>query len=148
MFLEDEYEEENEGTSSDEENNNILQAVLIKWLNTRYLKPRLYHVAKSRHWWQNILPFYDSVRFKKILRMFPHHFQQLANLIQSHPVFSLQGNKPQACVELQLTVFFFWLGSTGSLFEVCSRFGLGEGIVILYTKRVIQAIMAKKKMFC
>ncbi len=30
MFLEDEYEEENEGTSSDEENNNILQAVLIK----------------------------------------------------------------------------------------------------------------------
>ena len=107
MFLKDEYEEENEGTLSDEEDNNILQAVLIKRLNTWYLKSRLYHIAKSRHWWQNILPFYDSVRFKKILRMFPHHFQQLANLIQSHPVFSLQGNKPQACVELQLTVFFF-----------------------------------------
>ena len=51
MFLEDEYEEENEGTSSDKEDNTILQAVLIKRLNTRYLKPRLYRVAKSRHWW-------------------------------------------------------------------------------------------------
>ena len=33
MFLKDEYEEENEGTSSDEEDNTILQAVLIKRLN-------------------------------------------------------------------------------------------------------------------
>ncbi|PKY56777.1 hypothetical protein RhiirA4_477314 [Rhizophagus irregularis] len=27
----------------------------------------------------------------------------------------------------------------------CSRFGIGEGTVILYTKRVIQAILAKKR---
>ena len=33
MFLKDEYEEENEGTSSDEEDNTILQTVLIKRLN-------------------------------------------------------------------------------------------------------------------
>ncbi len=30
MFLKDEYEEENEKTSNDKEDNNILQAVLIK----------------------------------------------------------------------------------------------------------------------
>ncbi|CAB5135540.1 unnamed protein product [Rhizophagus irregularis] len=59
--------------------------------------------------------------------MHPHNFQQLANLIRSHHVFSSQGNKPQACVEFQLAVFFCRLGSTGSLFEVCSRFGIGEG---------------------
>src|SRR6266498_5673934 len=77
--------------------------------------------------------------------MFPHNFQQLANLIRFHPVFLSQGNKPQACVKLQLAVFLFRLGSTGSLFEVCSRFEIGEGTVILYTKRVIQAIISKKK---
>jgi len=147
VFLEEEHEEEEEGTSSDEEDNVILQIALIRRLNTRYLKSRLYRVVKSKHWWQNVLPFYDSVRFKKLLRMFPHHFQQLANLIRSHPVFSSRGNKPQACVEFQLAVFLCRLGSTGSLFEVCSRFGIGEGTVILYTKRVIQAIMAKKKSF-
>ena len=79
--------------------------------------------------------------------MFPHHFQQLVDLISPHPVFSSQGNKPQVCVELQLAVFLCRLGSTGSLFEVCSRFGIGEGTVILYTKRIIQAIMAQKKTF-
>ena len=33
------------------------------------------------------------------------------------------------------------------MFEVCSRFGIGEGTVILYTKRVIQTIISKKKSF-
>ncbi|GBB93005.1 hypothetical protein RclHR1_00210001 [Rhizophagus clarus] len=147
IFLGDEHEEEDEEISSEEEDNSILQTVLIRRLNTRYLEPRLYHVVKSKHWWQNVLPFYDSVRFKKLLRMQPHNFQQLANLIRSHPVFLSRGNKPQACVEFQLAVFLCRLGSTGSLFEVCARFGIGEGTVILYTRRVIQAILAKKKSF-
>jgi hypothetical protein len=147
VFLRDEQEEEDEETSSDEEENIILQTALIRRLNTRYLKSRLYHVVKSKHWWQNVLPFYDTVRFKKLLRMLPYHFQQLADLIRSHPIFSSQGNKPQACIEFQLAVFLCRLGSTGSLFEVCSRFGIGEGTVILFTKRVIQAIMAQKKNF-
>ncbi|CAG8745403.1 13479_t:CDS:2 [Rhizophagus irregularis] len=76
------------------------------------------NLMKSKHWWQNVLPFYDITQFKKILRMHPHSFQQLANLIQSHHVFSSQGNKPQACIEFQLAVFLCQLGSsTGSLFE-------------------------------
>src|SRR6185503_18828555 len=79
--------------------------------------------------------------------MFPHHFQQLANLIRSHPVFLSQGNKSQACVEFQLAIFLYRLGSNGSLFEHCSKFGIGEGTIILYTKRIIQAIMAQKKLF-
>ncbi|EXX64371.1 hypothetical protein RirG_143350 [Rhizophagus irregularis DAOM 197198w] len=147
IFLGDEHEEEEEENSSDEEDNIILQTVLIKRINTRYSEPRLYRVVKSKHWWQNVLPFYDITRFKKILRMHHHSFQQLANLIRSHHVFSSQGNKPQAYVEFQLAVFLCRLGSTGSLFEVCSRFRIGEGTVILCTKRVIQAILAKKKRF-
>ncbi len=64
VFLEEEHEEEEERTSSDEEDNVILQTALIRRLNTRYLKSRLYRVVKSKHWWRNVLPFYDSVRFK------------------------------------------------------------------------------------
>ncbi|CAI2199582.1 10124_t:CDS:1, partial [Funneliformis geosporum] len=102
---------------------------------------------KSKHWWLEVLPSYDPNRFKKILRMFPHNFLQLSNLIRFHPVFLSQGTKPQVCIELQLAVFLCRLGSTGSLFGVCSRFGLGEGTVILYTKRVIQAILTQKNTF-
>jgi hypothetical protein len=147
QILLDEGYEKYEESSSEEEDNTILRLALIQQLNTRYLKPHIYHVAKSKHWWQEVLPLYDPNRFKKLLRMFPHHFQQLANLIRFHPVFLLQGPKPQVCVELQLAVFLCRLGSTGSLFGVCSRFGIGEGTVILYTKRVIQAIIAQKKTF-
>ncbi len=146
ILLDEEYEEYEE-SSSEEEDSTILRTALIQQLNTRYLKPRIYHVAKSKHWWQEVLPLYDPNRFKKLLRIFPHHFQQLANLIRFHPVFLLQGTKSQVCVELQLAVFLCRLGSTGSLFGVCSRFGIGEGTVILYTKRVIQAIIAQKKTF-
>src|SRR5215216_352424 len=139
--------EEEEENSSDEEENMILRTALIQRLNTRYLKPRIYNVAKSKHWWLEVLPSYDPNRFKKILRMFPHNFLQLSNLIRFHPVFLSQGTKPQVCIEHQLAVFLCRLGFTGSLFGVCSRFGLGEGTVILYTKRVIQAILTQKNTF-
>jgi len=139
--------EEEEENSSDEEENMVLRTALIQRLNTRYLKPRIYNVAKSKHWWLEVLPSYDPNRFKKILRMFPHNFLQLSNLIRFHPVFLSQGTKPQVCIELQLAVFLCRLGSTGSLFGVCSRFRLGEGTVILYTKRVIQAILTQKNTF-
>ncbi|CAG8712532.1 16411_t:CDS:1, partial [Funneliformis caledonium] len=76
--------EDNEASSSKEEDNIILQTVLIQRLNTRYLKFRIYHVAKSKDWWQNTLPLYDPIRFKKLLRMFSHYFQQLADLIRPH----------------------------------------------------------------
>ena len=50
MLLGDEYEEDEEVNSSKEEDNIIVQAVLIKRLNTRYLKSRIYRVIKSKHW--------------------------------------------------------------------------------------------------
>ena len=45
-------EEEEEGNSSEEEDNTVLQMVLIRRLNTNYIKPRIYCVAKSKHWWK------------------------------------------------------------------------------------------------
>src|ERR1043166_6774316 len=42
-----EEEEEEEENSSEEEDNTVLQMVLIRRLNTRYIKPRIYCVASS-----------------------------------------------------------------------------------------------------
>ena len=50
VFLEEEHKEEEEKSLSDEEDNVILQTALIRRLNTRYLKSRLYRVVKSKHW--------------------------------------------------------------------------------------------------
>ena len=47
LLLEDKpEEEEDKESSSEEEDNVILQAALIRRLNTRYLRSRIYHVAK------------------------------------------------------------------------------------------------------
>ncbi|CAI2184772.1 17740_t:CDS:1, partial [Funneliformis geosporum] len=69
------------------------------------------------------------------------------DLIYPYPVFLSQRNKPQICVELQLAVFLCRLSSTRSLFAVSSQFEIGEGTVILYIKRVIQAIVIQKETF-
>lgn len=61
MLLGDEYKEEEEADSSEEEDNIIVQAVLIKRLNTRYLKSQIYHIIKSKYWWQNVLSFYNPI---------------------------------------------------------------------------------------
>ncbi|CAG8720441.1 15676_t:CDS:2, partial [Funneliformis caledonium] len=83
--LEEEELEEEEETSSEKEESIILKATLVQQLTTRYLKSRIYYVAKSKHWWRNVLSSYDPVRFKKLLQMFLHHFQQLADLIRHYP---------------------------------------------------------------
>ncbi len=48
ILLDEEYEKY-EKSSSEEEDNTILRTALIQQLNTWYLKPCIYHVAKSKH---------------------------------------------------------------------------------------------------
>ena len=79
--------------------------------------------------------------------MHPNHFMQLADLIRSHPVFSVRGSKSQASVEFQLAVFLCRLESNKSIFEYYLRYRVSEKTIILYTKRVIQAIMVKKTLY-
>jgi len=50
-------------------------------------------------------------------------------------------------VELQLAIFLHRIGSRSDIFNICSKFGIGEGTVILYTKRIIKAIIAQKNLF-
>ncbi|GBB91751.1 hypothetical protein RclHR1_19100002 [Rhizophagus clarus] len=52
-----------------------------------YLEPRIYNIAKSQYWYHNILPSYDDIRFKKIMRIFSENFKKLVNLLSFHSIF-------------------------------------------------------------
>src|SRR2546429_1396855 len=134
-----------EDTGSEEEEDNELFVLSLLVLNEeRYLEPRIYNVAKSQHWYNDILPTYDDVRFKKILRMFPENFKSLVSLIKNHSIFQSNNSKKQAPVELQLAVFIRRLGSRNDIFSICSNYGIAEGTVILFCKRVMKAIISYK----
>ena len=50
-------------------------------------------------------------------------------------------------MKLQLAIFLHRIESRSDIFNICSKFGIGEETVILYTKRIIKAIIAQKNLF-
>src|ERR1044072_9757797 len=85
-----------EDTDSEDEDDNELFIFSLLILNEEcYLEPRIYNIAKSQHWYNNILPTYGDVRFKKVLRMLPENFKSLVNLIKNNSIFKVmvQNNK-------------------------------------------------------
>ncbi|CAB5364010.1 unnamed protein product [Rhizophagus irregularis] len=143
MENEDLFEEESD--SSEEEEDNLVMLGLTSLLGIRYLEQRSYHVAKSKDWYNYILPKYEDCRFKKIIRMNSINFQKLVSLLITHPIFQNNSNHSQAPVELQLAIFLRRIGSKEDIFGLCSRFGIAEGTVYLYCKRVMIAIFSLKK---
>jgi hypothetical protein len=135
-------------TDSDEEEISEIFILSLLALNeARYLEPRIYNVAKSQYWYNNILPSYNDIRFKKIMRMLPENFKALVNNLIDHPIFQSNNAKQQAPVELQLAVFLRRLGSKEDVFSVCSRYGIAEGTVLLFCKRIMKAIISLKKKY-
>jgi hypothetical protein len=76
--------------------------------------------------------------------MDPQSFQNLITTIETHSIFQSTGNKKQAPIELQLAIFLRRIGSKDEIFGICSRFGISEGTVYLYCKRVMLAILSLK----
>ncbi|GET58164.1 protein ANTAGONIST OF LIKE HETEROCHROMATIN PROTEIN 1-like [Rhizophagus irregularis DAOM 181602=DAOM 197198] len=132
--------------SEDEKDNNELFIFGLLALNEEcYLETHTYNsIVKSKHWYNDILPAYDNIRFKKILRILPENFKLLVNLIKNHSVFQSNNSKQQLFVELQFAVFIRRLGSRNDIFSICSNFRIAEGTVILFCKRVMKAIIFHK----
>src|SRR5256885_9790819 len=126
------------------EENELIFLGLSFLLDFHYLELRIYNIAKSQEWWHLIIPKYDDLRFKKIMRMDSQSFQNIILKIESHSIFQPTGNKPQAPVELQLAIFLRKIGSKDEIFGICSRYGISEGAVYLYCKRVMIAILSLK----
>lgn len=144
IFDDSDEDFDNENDSEEEEENNIIFLGLCSLLDLRYSDTRLYDVAKSQEWWHLIVPNYDDTRFKRIMRMDSQSFQNLIKKIETHLIFQSSGNKQQAPVELQLAIFLRRIGSKDEIFSICSRFGIAEGTVYLYCKRVMLAILSLK----
>jgi hypothetical protein len=136
--------EDTDSEGQDDDDNELFILGLLALNEERYFEPRMYNITKSQDWYNNILPLYDDVRFKKVLRMLPETFKSLVNLIKNHLIFQSNNLKQQAPVELQLAVFLRRLGSRNDIFSICSNYGIAEGTVILFCKRVMKAIISYK----
>ena len=78
--------------------------------------------------------------------MTSQNFYNLSSLIKTHPIFNTNSTKQQADVSLQLAVFLRRL-TVSDIFTICALFGVAEGTVILYTQRVLEAILSFKLHF-
>ncbi|CAK5275896.1 unnamed protein product [Mycena citricolor] len=82
--------------------------------------------------------------FREALRVNPATFDELTAKIENDPIFWNESNQPQASVDEQLAVALFRFGHDGnaaSLQAVANWAGLGKGTVLLYTRRVMIAIL-------
>ncbi|CAI2198037.1 4692_t:CDS:1, partial [Funneliformis geosporum] len=107
------------GEDSSEEEGEMIILGLTLLLEIRYFEQRT-HVIKSKNWRCNILPNYDDIRFKKIMRMDSINFQKLISVLNPLPIFQNNSNNLQASVELQLAVFLKRIGSKENIFEISS----------------------------
>ena len=84
---------------------------------------------------------------KKSYEWKKQQFNKLVQVLQDDTIFQSRGSKPQASVELQLAIFLRRLGSKDDIVNICSRFGVSEGTIILYVNRIMKAIRNKKSVF-
>ncbi|PKC07433.1 hypothetical protein RhiirA5_292199 [Rhizophagus irregularis] len=73
------------------------------------------------------------------------NFQKLVLTLSTYQIFHNNSCHLQAPVEFQLAIFLRRIGSKENIFEICSRFGIAEGTIYLYCKRVMIAILSLKK---
>jgi hypothetical protein len=110
-------------------------------LCSRFLNERM-DIPKSKAF-RELLWILPDDDFKQELRMTKESFAYIRHEIESHPVFANQSNNPQEDVGIQMAEVFERFGTYGkgsSVGRVARSKGIGNGTVVLYTKRVVQAI--------
>ncbi|EJF59388.1 hypothetical protein DICSQDRAFT_65172 [Dichomitus squalens LYAD-421 SS1] len=100
-----------------------------RYLNARGPVPKLDTPSLSLVWEYAKDPAQHG-RFLHMLRVSPHVFEVIAELIRDHPVFHNGSNNPQAPVEQQLAITLFRMGRFGnaaSLEDIAREAGCSEG---------------------
>ena len=113
----------------------LLMIIILYCLSNKFYKQ-----PKSNHWYEMILFNYDDTRFRKTLRMKQSTFWIIVNKIRDHESFQ----KQQIPIEKQLAVVLYRLGEKSTIWDICSKFGIAEGTVLLFTSRIISAIKSLK----
>jgi hypothetical protein len=85
--------------------------------------------------------------FGVLFRMTKESFDELLSLIDDHPVFSNNSSCPQKPpkYQLQVTLYHYGGGATGSRMRTAIQFAIAEGTVHLYVHRVTEAILALQR---
>ena len=103
--IDDSFKNELNLNELDDDNYELIKIVLLALSSNRYLVSQKHNIVKSKHWWYEILPLYDDIQYKKVLRMEKQQFNRLVQILQHDIVFQDKGNKPQASVDFQLAIF-------------------------------------------
>jgi len=82
-----------------------------------------------------------------LTRMTKESFDKLLSLLDDPPVFFNNSSCPQRPpkYQLQVTLYHYGGGATGSRMRTAIQFGIGEGTVHLYVQRVTEAILALQR---
>ncbi|CAG8650757.1 435_t:CDS:1 [Scutellospora calospora] len=122
---------------------NFVKSIILHYLNnpSRSINVRI----KSDHWYSNILFNYDELWFRQTLRMKPSTFWMIVNKIQNHEIFKNIPQRKQNSIEKQLAVVLYRLGGKATIWDICSKFGIAEGTVPLFTTRVIKVLKSLKE---
>jgi hypothetical protein len=101
-------------------------------------------IPKSLHHRTNLLMLPNN-QFRQAFRMNKDTFLFILNKIQNHHVFKNNSFNKQQPVWIQLLVVLERLGFDGnscSIGKVARSLGIGNGTVVLYTNRIIEAILS------
>ncbi|XP_055352505.1 uncharacterized protein LOC129598558 [Paramacrobiotus metropolitanus] len=105
-------------------------------------------VPKSSAFYDDLLFSLDESRFRQEMRMSRATFDAVLTRIIDHPIFKGNSNNSQAPVAKQLATALSRFGSCGnaaSVGSVARKFGISEGTVDAFTKRVIVALVSLEK---
>ena len=109
----------------------------------RYMEPRD-RIPKSLNWSETIINQLSPHRFRHFFRMNSDSVYFILSKIENHVVFYNNSRNPQVESLKQLLVALRRLacegGTDAAVLSVSQMFGIGEGTVTLYTKRVVKAL--------
>src|SRR5438045_472202 len=124
--------------NSNEFDDDLLISIILHRINQK--SPVIYKVPKSSHWYDTILFNYDDTRYRKTLRMKQSTFWEIVNKIRDHNIFQ----RERTPIEKQLAVVLYRLGGKSTVWEICTKFGIAEATVLLFTSRIITALRSLK----
>lgn len=118
-------------------------------INSRFLFPKTIR-PKSRQWALEHFSTLHDEDMRQVTRMSFTAFEKLLQLIEHDPIFSNDSTCPQLNVDWQLGCALFRLGHYGNgacLLAQKLLWGVGKGTLVLFTERVVQAILSLQKRF-
>ena len=104
-------------------------------------------IPKSDDFYSNVLFRLDEDRFRQEMRMTTLSFCKVLKLVADHLVFKDKGlgKKQQTCVQKQVSVALYMFGMYGnaaSRGQTARHFGIAEGSVDMFVRRVIVALIS------